>query len=113
MYGVDSQNDTNPSPVSMEKICLALYELKEDISKIKKTLLHMVLIKVKRPVDLSFLRTETEVCYAVIALHSKVNSLTSGNREVRYSEFVDSVGSILANSTIIFPLVTLISVVSC
>ena len=67
----------------MEKIWLVLYLLKEDISKVKKTFLHIVLINVKRPVDRSFIRTEIEVCSDVMFLCDKVNSLTSGDKEVQ------------------------------
>ena len=45
----------------------------------EKTLLHIVLIKVRPPVQLSFIHTEIEVCSPVMRLCTKANSLTSGN----------------------------------
>ena len=70
------------------------------------------MIKVMLPVDLFFIRTEIEEC-SVMLMRSKANSLTSGNKEIRSSEFADAVGSMLVNSATVSTLVNLISVISC
>ena len=59
-------NDTNLSTVSMKKICLALYLLKEDISKTEKNTFAHSIDKIEVTCR-SFPYTEIEVGSAVIA----------------------------------------------